>query len=194
MKSSTLSLAMALCITAGGSHAFSQSRDTAPINPVAINTELIDGWRIEIIADAKTTTTRLSYSWSALLKSTRASIAIKDCGRVAEAIDEAATAVRNGKRFENEEFGHLMITTGTGKVTVTDKDGGYLKDKDGNTLQEDRQVVIIHGGESGMFTEPYHREVLPDDAAKFARALRKAPGIAARLKSAIDLDAIWKAN
>jgi hypothetical protein len=47
-------------------------------------------------------------------------------------------------------------------------------------------------GEKGLFAKDVELNLLPEEARAFAQSLRSAPGIHARLKSAIDLDAIYR--
>jgi len=184
VRSFTFALAaLALCgLDNPGARA--QTKETPPAGPVVIRTDLANGWYLEIVVNATTTSSSVRYTFSGFLESVRASVGVKECERMAEAIDAAAAAVRADKRFETERFGDVTITTGTGKIGVVGKDGKYTA--------EDRKCVMLRGGETGLFSKPLETNLLPDEAEKFAKSIRTAPGIHARLKAAIDFDAIYK--
>lgn len=180
IRSSAVVLSLALC----GPGASGQPKESPPTRPVVITTGLSHGWELIISVDAKTTTSRVQYHSSAVLSSTRASISVKDCPRMAEAIEAAAKAVQSDKRFENDRVGDVTISIGVADV--------YVAGKDGKTALEKRKVVMLGGGETGLFTDPLKMNLIPEEAAKFAKSLQAAPGIYERLKSSINFDAIWK--
>lgn len=163
-----------------------QTKDIPPLGPVVIKTDLSHGWFLEIVVEATTTTSRVRYSSQAFLESTRASIGVKDCDRMAEALESAAAAVRKNQRFEGERYGDVGITIGDGKVGVVGKDGKYTT--------EERKVVIVRGGETGLFSKALEMNLIPEEAERFAKSLRAAPGVHARIKATADFDGMFKAK
>jgi len=178
--------AAALWVLVNGATASGQQKETAPSKPVAISTEIEYGWSLSIVADARGITSRVGYdAQSGVLERTRAHISVKDCERLADAIETAAKAVKGDKRFENDGVGDVTISTGLGDVYLPGRDG-----KEGKT--EKRQCVLLGGGESGLFMKSLNMNLDPEKAAAFATAIRGVPAVYARLKSSIDFDAMFK--
>jgi len=176
----TCLLAVALSIALSGATAHGEPKESPPSDPVVIKTSIGFGWELTIVADAKTNSSRVGYSSSGFLESTRASISVKDCARLAEAIEDAAKAVKNDKRYESDKVGDVTVSVGEIEVIGKDKQ------------KEKKKVVQLGGGETGLFSKPLAMNLSVEEAGKFAASLRRVPGVHARLKAAIDFDAMWK--
>jgi len=183
-----LTFAIAIAVVPLGTSVRAQGRETPPINPVVIKTNLYGGSEVflEVVCDAKATSVLVKLDQSRFLEPRHDSIALDNCAKTADSLEAAAAAVQNDKRFENRLVGTVTITIGTAKLSVVGKDG--------KSKVEERTVVMLRAGKSGFFEQPVEMNLLPEEAEKLAKALRTAPGIYARLKSAIDFDAIYKAR
>jgi len=171
LKALKFSLAVILQLALGMSTALAQ--DSLPINPLTIRMNIGDTWFLTITSTGEKTTSLVVYEVSGFLNTTRASIAVKDCGKVADAIEAAANAVQGGKPIEVEQFDDIRI--------------GIKSSPDGH-----KSVTISGREKSQLFASPLEQSLTPDEAKKFAKSLRAVPKIDARLMSHIDFAAIWK--
>jgi len=173
LKALMFSLAVILQLAFGMSTALAQ--DSLPISPLVIRMLVSDMWFLSITSTGEKTTSMVVYEVSGLLNTTRATIAVKECDKVAGAIEAAADAVQGGKPIGVVQFGDLHI--------------GIKSNPEGH------KSVTLSGGEKGlMFTSPLEQFFTPVEAKRFAKSLRAVPGIEARLMSHINFAAIWKSR
>jgi hypothetical protein len=173
LKILTLTLTVILTLVIEVSTASAQPKDSPPISPLVIRMPIYDKWSLTIVSNGKQTTSLVVYEWSGFLNTTRGTIAIEDCDKVAGAIKAAADAVQSGKPIGVEQFGNVSIGIGSNP--------------------EGHKSVMIRGGERALlFTSPIEQYLPPEEAKKFALSLHAVPGAHVRLMSSIDFKAIWK--
>jgi hypothetical protein len=96
-----------------------------------------------------------------------AQVAVENAAKIAEAIEAAANAARDDKKFDVRSVGGLSISIGK-----LDKE------------------AVVNVSSSGWFALRLTTTV--DNARKMARALQTAPGIHERLKSSVNFEAMFK--
>lgn len=171
-----------------GEPSSSASTPSAETQKVTLNAPIGEGWHIRIISTPDKTRSSIINDQSGILDISVATIKDEGCGPLADAIEDAASAIETNTLFDERRVAGFRVSI----VRVESYKRTGLGASDDNEDRQCRFEVVVeeeYGG--GFLSSPVKTRLACDNVRGFAQAIRQAPKKKERLLSAINFDRMW---